>query len=173
MTRITLSLIFVLFILSPLQVKAQLKIGHINTNVLIATMPEADSAKSALKAMSEQLARTEEELRVEYNKAYVDYESKVDSMSSLVRKTKEAALTDMMRRIQEFGENSQQELQLTQENLFQPILIKAQNAIQAVADELGFDYVLDTGTGAVLSVPKDRSLDILSLVQAKLGIKTE
>ena len=76
-------------------------------------------------------------------------------------------------RIQEFGQNSQEELTKTQEALYQPILVKAQNAIQAVADEQGYDYVFDTGTGAVLTIPKDESWDILKLVQAKLGIIVE
>jgi outer membrane protein len=173
MTRVSLLLITLSLLVLPAQVSAQLKIGHINTNNLIASMPEADSAQAQLQALNDELSRTGEELQVEYRKALVDYENKRDSLTALVRRTKEAALQDMMSRIQEFGNNSQIELQNRQEELFQPILVKAQNAIQSVAEEKGFDYVLDTGTGAVLTIPKDESLDILPLVQAKLGIKTE
>lgn len=171
MTRITLFIAAALMLVSTGQSFGQLKIAHINTNNLIASMPEADSAQAELQALNQELVKTGEELQVEFNKAYLEYQQKADSLSILVRQTKEAALEDMQRRIQEFGANSQQALTQKQEELYQPILVKAQNAIQAVADELGFDYVLDTGTGAVLTIPKDESLDILGKVQEKLGIK--
>jgi len=173
MTRIAFLLISISLVALPGKLSAQLKIGHINTNTLIASMPEADSAQAQLQELNDELSRTVEELGVDYRKALVDYENKRDSLSNLVRRTKEASLQDMMTRIQEFQNNSQLELQNRQEELFQPILVKAQNAIQAVAEENGFDYVLDTGTGAILTIPQDESLDILPLVQARLGIKTE
>jgi len=76
----------------------------------------------------------------------------------------------MITRIQQFVANSRQDLQNKQQELLQPVLIKAQNTIQEVADEEGFDYVFDTSTGSFLTVPKDESVNILKLVQEKLGI---
>ncbi len=172
MTRISLLFVSAFLLLSSASM-AQMKIAHINTNQLIASMPEADSAQAKLQAMNNELVKTGEELQVEYNKAYVAYEKDLATMSPLIRKTKEDALQDMMSRIQEFGNNSQQALTQKQEELYQPILVKAQNAIQEIADEKGFDYILDTGQGTVLTIPKDESLNILSLVQAKLGIEVK
>ena len=171
MKRITFLLVTAALLLALRPAEAQLKIAHINTNELIASMPEADSAQSQLIALNDELMRTGEELQVEYRKALLDYEQKLESLTPLVRKTKEDALTDMATRIQEFGNLSQQEYDNKRQELYQPILVKAQNAITEVADENGFDYVLDTAQGIVLKVPGDESLNILSLVQAKLGIK--
>jgi len=151
----------------------QMKIAHINTNDLIVSMPESDSVNAKLEELNQELTRTGEELQVAYNKALDDYQKNSAGMTELVRKTKEDALNDMMTRIQQFGTLSQQEFQKKQQELYQPILLKAQNAIQAVSDEQGFDYVLDTGTGAILTVPKDETMNILKLVQAKLGMKVE
>ena len=54
--------------------------------------------------------------------------------------------------------------------LFQPIQEKAIKAVNEVAEENGFTYILDTGAGAVVySSPS--SLDILPLVKTKLGLK--
>ena len=170
MTRITMLLVSAFLLFSSSQSFSQLKIGHINTNELISTMPEADSAQVQPQALNDQLVRTSEELQVDYRQAYVDYEKEVATMSDLVRKTKEDGLQDMMTRIQEFGQMSQQEINKKQDVLYQPILIKAQNAIQEVADEQGFDYILETGQAQVLTVPKDESLNVMKLVQAKLGI---
>ncbi len=170
MTRITIFLVSAFLLFSSSQSFSQLQIGHINTNQLISTMPEADSAQVQLQALNDQLVRTSEELQVDYRQAYVDYEKEVATMSDLVRKTKEDALNDMMTRIQEFSQMSQQEINNKQDELYQPILVKAQNAIQEVADEQGFDYILETGQAQVLTVPKDESLNVMKLVQAKLGI---
>lgn len=149
---------------------AQLKIAHLNTNELVLSMPESDSANAVLEALNLEYTKTGEELKVDYNVAAEEYEKNVATMTELVRKTKEEALAEMMNRIQQFVENSRVALQNKQQELYQPIYIKAQNAIQEVADEQGFDYVLETGAGGVLTVPKDESLNILSLVQKKLGI---
>ena len=172
MTRISLLLVSAFLLLSSASM-AQMKIAHINTNELIASMPEADSAQAQLQELNDQYTRTGEELQVEYRKAYLEYEQEVATMSDLVRKTKEDALNDMQTRIQEFGTNAQTAIQQKQQELMQPIYVKAQNAIQEVSDENGFDYILDTGQGTVLTVPKDESLNVLSLVQAKLGIVVE
>lgn len=172
MTRISL-LIVTAFLLFSSASMAQMKIAHINTNELVASMPEADSAQAEMQSLNDELTRTGEELQVEYRKAYLAYEQEVATMSELVRKTKEDALNIMSTRIQEFGTNSQTALQQKQTELMQPIYIKAQNAIQEIADENGYDYILDTGQGTVLTIPKDESLNILALVQAKLGIVVE
>ena len=152
------------------QAFSQLKIAHINTNDLIVSMPESDSVNATLEALNAEYTKTGEELQVAYNVANEEFQKGQAKWTDLVRQTKEAELNDMMNRIQQFVANSRQDLQNKQQELFQPVLIKAQNAIQEVADEHGYDYVLDTGTGAILTVPKDESLNILSLVQEKLGI---
>jgi outer membrane protein len=54
--------------------------------------------------------------------------------------------------------------------LFQPIQEKAIGAVNEVAEENKFTYILDTGTGAVVYVSPE-SEDILPLVKAKLGLE--
>jgi outer membrane protein len=160
-------------VLSVSDLSAQLKIGHINTNDLIQSLPETDSIKLILQNLNDQLLKTSEELTIEYNKAYNDYQNKLQTMSDVVRQTKEASLSDMISRIQVFRENSQIELQKKQDELFEPIYQKAQSAIKSVAEEHGFDYILDTGKGIVLTIPKAESSNILPLVLAKLQKKTD
>ena len=158
------------FLFSPDNSMAQLKIAHINTNELIRSMPEVDSVNVQLEALNQEYTKAGEELQNDYNTANAEYQKNLDTMSDLIKQTKEDALNDMLARIQQFVANSRQDLQNKENELFQPILIKAQNAVQEVADENKFDYVLDTGTGAILTVPKDESYNIMKLVQAKLGI---
>ena len=153
------------------QANAQVKIGHINSNDLLMAMPERDSALQVLEQQRQAILRQSEELSVEYNKKLEAYLQKRDSLTPLIVKTKEDELTDMQNRIRTFENSADQELQTNQQTLFQPIIEKAQKAIKDVAEENGFTYVFDIGTGAVVYFPEDESYDIIGLVKAKLGIK--
>ena len=153
------------------QVKAQSKVGHINSNDLFMAMPERDSAMLVLEEQRQAILQQSEELSVQYNQKLESYINQRDSLTPLVVKTKEDELTDFQNRIRTFETAAEQELQNKQQTLFQPIIEKAQNAIKEVAKENGFNYILDVGQGGyVLYFPEDESFDILPLVKAKLGI---
>lgn len=153
------------------QANAQIKIGHINSQVLLMAMPERDSAMLVLEEQRQAILKQSEELQVEYNKKLEAYLTQRDSLSPLIIKTKEDELTDYQNRIRTFEAAADQELQDRQQALFQPIIERAQQAIKDVSEENGFTYVLDVGTGAVVYFPEDETYDILPLVKAKLGIQ--
>ncbi len=150
---------------------AQIKIGHINSQDLLAVMPERDSALLILEDQRQAILRQSEELRVEFKIKEEAYIRQRDSLSPLIAKTKEDELMDYNNRINTFETAAQQEMQNKQQELFQPIADKAQAAIKEVAKENGFTYILDLSMGAVVYFPEDESYDILPLVKAKLGIK--
>ena len=158
---------------TALQVNAQNKLGHINSDELLLAMPERDSILVILEEQRQSIIRQSEELNVEYNQKYESYLLQRDSLSPLIAKTKEDELTDYANRIQTFEAAAQQELQAAQQELFQPILDKAQKAIKEVSEENGFTYVFDVSPqgGMVVYFPEDETFDILPLVKAKLGIQ--
>ncbi|MBT3241605.1 MAG: OmpH family outer membrane protein [Bacteroidetes bacterium] len=171
MKKLVLALIVsvVFFAGSASDAKAQQKIGYINSNELLMLMPERDSALSVLETKRQDFIKQSEELEVELNRQYDAYLQQRDSLSDLIRQTKEAALNDLQGRIQTFGTAADQELQKLQGELFQPIIDKAQKAIKEVAVEMDYTYVLDTGTGAVIYFPEG-ALNLLEPVKKKLGI---
>jgi outer membrane protein len=62
-------------------------------------------------------------------------------------------------------------MQTKQNALLQPIIAKAQKAVEAVAKAKGYTYVFnDTGDGSILVV-KPTSEDLTAQVKTKLGIK--
>jgi outer membrane protein len=91
--------------------------------------------------------------------------------SDLIRKNKEEELQMLQQRIEAFKEQAQQEYQNKNAELSKPIYDKAKKAIDAVAKENGYKYVLDTSSGVVLySEPTE---DILQLVKKKLDTMPE
>jgi outer membrane protein len=142
------------------------KIAHLSLDSLISLMPETkvakDMAQNYLKSLESEVAKMSDE----FQKKYTDYMSTAESMSELVRKTKEEELTQMQRRIEDFRGQAQQDYQMKYSQLTQPILDKAKKGIETVAKEGSYKYVLDTSMGNVLySEPAD---DILMAVKKKL-----
>ena len=145
--------------------KAQ-KIAHISLDSLITTMAESKTAQEVaqkyLKDLENQVATMDTELQTKY----ADYMKNKDSYSALVASTKETELQDLNKRIEDFKASAQQDYQRKYSKLSKPIYDKAKKAIDLVAKENSYKYVLDTSSGNVLyTEPAD---DILPLVKKKL-----
>lgn len=142
------------------------KIAHLSLDSLISIMPESKTAQEVaqkyLKDLETQVATMENELQTKYN----DYMQNAQGMSDLVRQTKEKELQDLNKRIEDFKAQAQQDYQRKYGELSKPIYDKAKTAIEAVAKENNYKYVLDTSAGNVLyTEPAD---DILPLVKKKM-----
>jgi outer membrane protein len=150
--------------------KADYKFGHINSSELLSVMPERDSARIELQAYSQMLQQEMEAMQVEYQNKVNSYLEKQESYSDLVKQSKETEIQEMQRRVQEFQSTAQQDYQQKEAELFQPIMDKAQAAIEKVAKANGFTYVFDLGTGGLLYF-SEQSIDVLPLVKKELGIE--
>jgi outer membrane protein len=75
----------------------------------------------------------------------------------------------MYQKVQNWPQFSQQKVSEMAQNKIDPIRKKALEAIQAVAKENGYGYVIDASTSVLLVSPAGDNL--LKLVKAKLGIK--
>ena len=158
------------FLLACMPAQSQdLKFGHINSQELLTSMPESDSAQAKIEKLAADYEQQQEEMNVELNKKYDDYLTNRDNYTDLIRQTKEADIQEMQQRIQQFAQMAQQDLQQQQQTLIQPVLEKANNAIQEVAQENGFVYIFDISRGNPVYF-SDKSIDILPLVKTKLGL---
>lgn len=167
-TIVTFSFIAVLLLFGGI-VNAQ-KFGHINSQELLASMPESDSAQATIERMALDFESQLEEMQVELNKKYDTYLTKRDTYTDLIRQTKESEIADMNERIQQFQSIAQQELENQRNTLLRPILEKANNAVTAVAEDNGFIYVFDLSLGNPIYF-SEQSVDILPMVKGKLGLK--
>jgi len=153
--------------------QAKLKIGYIDSQELLAAMPESDSAQAQLQKLAQEHESTLDEMTVEFNKKFDAYKKALNAtppMSELSRTTKEAELQDLQDRIQKFQDSAQQDLQQKRAELFKPVQDKAIKAVNDVAAENGFTYILDSGTGVVVYTAPD-AVNIMPLVKTKLGLK--
>lgn len=146
------------------------KIAHVNTNEVMNAMPEKAKAEKALENYYNEL---QEQLKVMYNEYSTklqDYQSNAETMSNLVKQSKEKELVDLESRITAFQANAENEFDAKRAELLAPLLEKIQNAINAVGKEKGFTYILDVATGTTVYIGTD-AVDVTKDVKAKLGIK--
>ncbi len=165
-----IKIVAVLLLMLPLSGVSAQKFAHINSQELLAAMPESDSAQAAIETLATNYQTQLEEMQVELNKKYDDYLNNRDSYTDLIKQTKESEISDLQQRIQQFQEIASQELQNKRTELLRPILDKANAAIKAVAQTNNFIYVFDISTGNPIYF-SDQSIDIMQLVKENLGLK--
>ena len=172
MRKILVSVIVAATVFTGLTVNAQskLKIGHVDSQQLLAAMPESDSARKKLEKIAQEHELALEEMSVEFNKKLDTYSRNMDTYSDLVRASKEAELEDLQKRIQTFQQTAEQDISQKRRELFQPIQEKALKAVEDVAAENGYTYILDSGVGAIVYSSPEAN-DITPLVKEELGLE--
>lgn len=148
----------------------QLKIGHVDMHEIITMMPESDSAQSLLEKDSRELETMLENMQVEYNIMLDKYQQNLDSYSQMIRQTKESELLELQNKIQAFQQSASQQLQQRNYELMQPIYTRIQEAIDKIATQEGFTYILDISKGSVV-FSANNSQNINSLVLSELGVR--
>ncbi|MBQ8959103.1 MAG: OmpH family outer membrane protein [Bacteroidales bacterium] len=145
-------------------------VAHINTVEILATMPETAKAEEALTAYGQEVETQIKAMLEEYQKKVEEFESQQDSLSDLMKKTKENEILDLQNRIQMFQENAEKEFASKQTALYAPIREKLQKAMRVVTLEQGYTYMLDITSGAIVYIGDD-AIDATPLVKKKLGLK--
>lgn len=149
--------------------QTSLKFGHINSTQLLSYMPETRAADSTLERFGKSLENQLKTMTAEYQNKLQDYKDKAASMADPVKDTKEKELTDLGQRIQEFQESAQSSIEKKKEEIYSPIIKKAQDAITNLAKDKGYSYVFDTSVGALI-YSQDAD-DLMPLIKQKLGLK--
>lgn len=145
------------------------KFGYINSQELLSLMPEAKKADSSLQAFAKSYQDQIETMIKEYQKKGQEYQAQEKTMSDAVKEVKMRDLQKLEENIQQTQQSAQEKVAKKKEDLFTPILEKADKAIKDVAKANGYDYVFDASAGAMLYAKETDN--ILSLVKTKLGIK--
>lgn len=144
------------------------KFGHINFQQLIQVMPESATAQESIKQFTTELDGQFNTMQKEYQTISQEYVAQMENMTTSIRADKENELQAMGQRIQQFQQNAQLEMQQKEQELFQPILTKAREAINEVGKEQGLLYVFNVDA---LFYNSTESVDLLPLVKSKLNIQ--
>jgi len=170
--KIIIGLFGISLLIINVNAQKNLKIGHIDSQALLMSMPEMDTVQQKLKKLAQDYDSTLEELQVELNKKFEKYQKEYSTLTDLVRATREAELNELNERLQNFRMQAEKDLANKQIELLKPVQEKAKKAIEEVAKENGFTYIFDISpnVGAIIYASPDTE-NILPLVKKKLGLK--
>ena len=146
---------------------AQGKIGYISTEELISIMPETQKADSNLSELRNALVKNAQEKESDLTAAIEKFNKDSVSMSTAVKEVKRKELQKMLQELSTEEQRIQQQLQQRQQELITPINKRAFDAIQAVAKENGYAYIIEKNA-LLVAPPGD---DVIQLVAKKLNIK--
>ncbi len=144
------------------------KVAHINTDKLLAEMPETKALKAELEKLRTTYRSDIEGMfkKLEAKVKKYEAEGKTQTQEVNVKRAQEVQLD--RQKIAQAEQTMNQEMAKRYQEKTTPILKKAEDAIKAVASEKGIVYVLDASPGKGLLV-FDKGEDILAAVKAKLG----
>ena len=141
--------------------------GHIDFEKLVAEMPETKTLKLDMeklgKTYQDEILGMEKELE-STRKKYIA-ESNTQTQGTNDKRAQE--LQAQNAKVEQARRFAYQDMQKKQNDGLQPIIEKAQKAIDEVAAAKGVLYVLDASVGKGLLVKKGQ--DIFNAVKAKLG----
>lgn len=164
-----------LALLGSLSMSAQtsVKIGWTNIDHIIQNLPESKEIQTKLSTERAQYEKLYNDKMAELQKVYEDYQKNAATMSEVIRRDKEKVLQNKQQELQELQQNAESAIQSKQQELLSPVMDKIQTAIEAVAKEQGYTFVLNSdagfGTTPVLLVAPDGD-NITDLVFKKLGV---
>ena len=161
--KLTLAVVCVMFSTSLF---AQ-KIGRISSQEVVVNMTEYKEAQTQIEALAKDLQAQMETIQVEMNTKIQEYQKGAETMTDAVRQLKEKELNDLNTRLQEFNQVAQQELQKKEQELMEPIIKKANEAITEVSKAGGYTVIFETGQ--MIYFDEAQVKDITPEVKAKLG----
>ena len=160
-------IILMLALVLPMLASAQ-KLGHINSQELLASMPELKDMQAKLDTLAGQYEVQFANMQEEFNKKVAEFQQQQSTMTAGVREFRQQEIAEMEQRIYIFRETAQKDIQSKQQEFLMPIQKRMLEAIQKVGAEQGCTYVMDAM--AMLYIAPD-ALDIMPLVKKELGIK--
>ncbi|MBL7774317.1 MAG: OmpH family outer membrane protein [Chitinophagaceae bacterium] len=163
-------LIALTLILSTVAGFAQQKIGYLNAEELLYSMPEAKKADEEITAYAKTFQEKIVAMQKDFETKYKVYEDgmKSKSFTQAVQELKEQELKNLQDNIQSTQQNAEEKVAGKRQELLKPITEKADKAIQDVAKAKGYTFIFDSSNAGLVYAASDNIIDD---VKALLGIK--
>ncbi|KDN56862.1 OmpH family outer membrane protein [Flavobacterium seoulense] len=147
MKQIKTLLIAALFVLGANQtINAQAKVAHVDVSELMSKMPAMLDAQKQLEKLSTTYDADYKKMIEEYQTKLKKYEAETTTVTDAVNTERAKEVQDMQKRITDFRDNAQKELQQKESDLVKPLMEKVRASIQKVGKAKGYQYVLDGST---------------------------
>lgn len=143
------------------------KLGHLDVQLLFMSLPDAAEIDSVMKKTSDEYEVELKRMQEEIARKSEEYQKNYNNWDETIKQNRAEEIQALQTRVQNYYQNAQQLLAKKQEALQTPVREKIRKAIDDVAKENGFLYILDT---QAILYKSDSSIDITNMVLKKLGV---
>jgi outer membrane protein len=160
MKQIKTLLIAAIFILGANQtINAQAKTAHVDVSEIMSKMPAMLDAQKQLDKLSTTYDADYKKMVEEYQAKLKKYEGESTTVTEAVNGDRSKEVQDMQKRIVDFRDNAQKELQQKESDIVKPLMEKVRASIQKIGKAKGFQYVLD-GSSLLLADGPNLTMDV-------------
>lgn len=150
---------------------ASSKIGFADVDYIFSQMPEAKQIETELKSTETQLRNQIDAKVQEFQKKLADYQANLNTMLDAVRQNTERELTMLQENLQKLQQDAQNTIDNKRSQLMQPVYTRVGKAIEDVAKENGYTFILNQQIGGLdVILYGDEKNDVSDLVLKKLGV---
>ncbi len=125
---------------------AQAKVAHVDVSEIMSKMPAMLDAQNQLQKLSGTYDAEYKKMVDEYQVKIKKYEQEATTVTDAVNTERSKEVQDMQKRIVDYRDNAQKELQQKETDIVKPLMEKVRASIQKVGKAKGFQYVLDGST---------------------------
>lgn len=174
-TKLLLTLAFAIIAVSSMaQAQKPQKIGTLNMEYVLASLPEIKSIQSQLSTLQTQLQKQAEAKQTQYQQKVVKYQTEGQTMTIGDRQQLEREIAGLEEEMQTFATSAQTKMETKQAELMGPINKRVGEALEAIVAEKGFTHVFNIGVpqaGLEILYYIDPSYDVSNDVLKKMGIE--
>ena len=140
-------------------INAQAKTAHVDVSEIMTKMPAMLDAQKQLDKLSGTYDVEYKKMVDEYQGKLKKYEAEAATVTEAINGDRSKEVQDMQKRIVDYRDNAQKELQQKESDIVKPLMEKVRASIQKVGKAKGFQYVLD-GSSLLLADGPNLTADV-------------
>ena len=149
----------VLFFGTMQTIYAQAKTAHVDVNEIISKMPAMLDSQKQLEKLSATYDAEYKTMAEEYQAKIKKYDQEASTVTDAVNQTRQQEVQDLVKRITDYRDNAQKELQKKESDLVKPLMDKIRASISKVGKAKGYQYVLNAADLLLTDGP-DLTMDV-------------
>lgn len=147
------------------------KFGYLNSAAILVQVPETKTADEQLKNYQADLVKKGEEMAAKLDKDYQAFAKayQAGTIPPAEAQKKQAELQQQQQAIVAYEQEVMTKLETKRQELFSPILLKVEKAIQEVGKEGSYTFIFDVSVPNTILFVEEKD-DLSKTVLAKLGL---
>jgi outer membrane protein len=146
--------------------QAQSKIGFVNIDSVLVASVEAQAGNEKLAEMSKSFETEFGQMQEELQKKFEDYQNKQSLLSETARQQREQEIGDLQVRLQQYAEEKQREVTMTEQGIRAPIVEKVRDIIADLGKTNKYDIIIPVALYVSDGFTGDLTVEVITRLNA-------